>query len=163
MGEVYGELLGSFSSSDDPNLKLGSKSLGLFPYITLSHTLSLLSNRGCGSGNVMSLSDLILRLSDWNDRRWKNDEALGLIEPSKSESSSTIGSGIGEGVWQSLFVPGRLFRVFRMSASHLLAGTLSSVPNTLPAFSGTISWNLKWSTLSDDSSSYSNWASTKDS
>lgn len=33
------------------------------------------------------------------------------------------------------------FRAWSMSASHLIAGTLSSFTSTLPALRGTISWN----------------------
>jgi hypothetical protein len=35
------------------------------------------------------------------------------------------------------------FSARRMRSSHLRAGVLSSAPSTLPAFSGTISWNLR--------------------
>lgn len=80
----------------------------------------------------------MLRLNDWKERRWKKDEAF-CLDPSKSESNSTTGSGIGDGVWNPPLVPGRLLSVFRISASHFLAGPLSSVPNTFPAFRGTTS------------------------
>lgn len=60
--------------------------------------------------------------------------------PSKSESSSATGWGTGEGVRQ--VPPGRLFKVLLMRETHFLAGPLSSVPKTLPAFKGTISWKL---------------------
>ena len=90
----------------------------------------------------MSLSILILWLKDWNDRRWKKEVVFCLIDPSKSASNSTIGSGSGEVVCHSPLVPGSLFRVFLIRDSHFLAGPLSSVPKTLPALRGTISWNL---------------------
>lgn len=80
----------------------------------------------------------MLRLSDWNERRLKKDDDI-CPDPSKSASSSTTGSGVGEGVQQPSSVPGRLFKVFLMRANHFLAGPLSSVPKTLPAFRGTIS------------------------
>lgn len=94
----------------------------------------------------------MLRLKDWKDRRWKKDEAFGLVEPSKSASNSTMGSGVGEGVWQPPLVPGRLFSVFLIRASHFLAGPLFSVPKTLPAFKGTISWNLNAKGMNEASS-----------
>jgi len=78
----------------------------------------------------------------WKDLRWKKEVAFCLIDPSKSASNSTIGAGIGEGVLYPPLVPGRLFSVFRIRASHFLAGPLSSVPKTLTALRGTISWNL---------------------
>ncbi|PON94945.1 hypothetical protein TorRG33x02_091440, partial [Trema orientale] len=99
--------------------------------MTRSQTLNLRSSRG--SVTDMSLSILMLRLKDWKDRRWKKAEAFFLVDPSKSASISTIGSGTGEGVlWQPPLVPGRLFRVLLIRASHFLAGPLSSVPKTLP-------------------------------
>lgn len=89
----------------------------------------------------------MLRLRDWKDRRWNIDDARRReADPSKSASSSTIGSGTGDGVWYPTpppLVAGRLFRVLLRSETHFLAGPLSSVPRTLPALRGTISWNLK--------------------
>jgi hypothetical protein len=86
-----------FSSSDDPpHLILVSTSLGLLPKLIRSQTLKRRSTNECGS--IMSI--LELRLKDWNERRWKNDEFLCLLDDrSKSTLSSTIGSGAGEGVW----------------------------------------------------------------
>lgn len=91
----------------------------------------------------MSPSILKLRLSPaWKDRRWKK---LALFcfddKPSKSSSISTTGLGAGDGVRKLPLplVPGKLFSVLLTSDTHLFAGTLSSVPRTLPALSGTIS------------------------
>lgn len=88
----------------------------------------------------MSPSILMLRLKDWNERRWKKFVCLVDV-PSKSSSNSTTGLGIGEGVWKLplLLLPARLFSVFLMRATHFFAGPLSSVPKTFPALRGTIS------------------------
>lgn len=79
-------------------------------------------------------------LGAWNDLRWNKADAVCLFDPSKSALDSAIGLGTGEGVQQALpLVPGRLFRVLLIKASHFLAGPLSSAPRILPAFKGTIS------------------------
>jgi hypothetical protein len=93
------------------------------------------------------MSPSILRLRLWNDRRWKKAALLlwCLDSPSKSSSTSATGSGgAGDGVRKLPLVlaPGRVFSVLLISDTHFLAGPLSSVPSTFPAFSGTISWNL---------------------
>jgi len=99
----------------------------------------------------MSPSARRLRLSPaWNDRRWKKD-GLFCLDPSKSASISATGYGAGDGVCRlplppPPLLPGRLFRVRLTSDTHFLAGPLSSAPRTLPAFNGTISWNLRAAT-----------------
>ncbi|BAH94885.1 Os10g0422533 [Oryza sativa Japonica Group] len=123
--------------------------------MTRSLTLYRRSSLGCAPPPPPRMSPSIrrLRLSPaLNERRWKNAAGLFCLDddPSKSSSISTTGSGAGDGVLMPPPppppppppVPARLFSVRRTSDTHFLAGPLSSAPSTLPAFNGTISWNL---------------------